>query len=71
MSERALMGTLLVTGLFMFSGLIFQLITGPRMREPDAQMRRRAHRVVGYSLVALSLLHLLLGVPNAMEAFFE
>lgn len=67
MNEKALMGTLLATGLLLFSGLVHQLTTGLRIRQRDAQAQRGRHRVVGYALVVLALAHLPLGVLDAME----
>lgn len=67
MDEKVLMGTLLLTGLLLFSGLIHQLITGLRKRRGNAEARGTAHRVVGYALIVFALVHLPLGVLDAME----
>lgn len=67
MNEQLVMGTLLLTGLILFSGLVHQLVTGLRLRQHDAKTHRGRHRVIGYTLVVLALVHLPLGVLDAME----
>ncbi len=62
MSDQVLMLVLLVSGLILAAGVTFQLVTGMRMHRPGSQSRRKSHKLVGYSVMALSLLHLPLGI---------
>jgi len=57
-SDKVLMGSLLVTGLLVAAGLAFQLTTGMRMSRPGSMPRRKAHKAVGYALIAISVIHL-------------
>jgi len=70
-NDKILMGSLLVTGLFVAAGLTFQLSTGMRMRKAGSMPRRRAHKAVGYALIAISVVHLPLGILDVVQVFFK
>lgn len=66
--DKVLMGILLVTGTLLFAGVVHQVWSGiTRHRRSPAS--RRAHKIIGYSVLALVLLHLPLGVLDAIEVF--
>ncbi|TDB37863.1 MAG: hypothetical protein D9V44_07380 [Actinobacteria bacterium] len=69
MNDQVLMLVLLVSGLMLATGITFQIITGMRMHRPGSSPRRKSHRVIGYSVVALSLVHLPFGILDFVEAF--
>jgi cytochrome b len=69
LSDQVRMGLLLVSGLIMTGGLAFQLTTGMRMRRSGSASRRKTHRLVGYVLIAVVLLHLPFGVIDTLQAF--
>jgi uncharacterized iron-regulated membrane protein len=71
MSDQVLMLVLLVSGLILAAGVTFQLVTGMRMRRPGSQSRRKSHKVIGYSVMALSLLHLPLGILDFVRTFMK
>jgi hypothetical protein len=71
LSDKILMGSLLVTGLIVAAGLAFQLTTGMRMRRAGSMPRRKAHKAVGYALIAISVIHLPLGVLDVVQVFFK
>lgn len=71
MSDQVLMLVLLVSGLILAAGVTFQLVTGMRMRRPGSQSRRKSHEVIGYSVIALSLLHLPFGVLDFARTFLR
>lgn len=64
--DTVLMGTLLVTGSLLFVGVVHQVWSG-LLRSRQSPSTRRAHKIVGYSVLALALLHLPLGVLDAIE----
>ncbi|MDZ4063286.1 MAG: hypothetical protein U1E22_01350 [Coriobacteriia bacterium] len=64
--DKVLMGTLLVTGILLFAGVAHQVWSG-LTRQRRSPTSRRAHKVVGYSVLALALLHLPLGILDAIE----
>jgi hypothetical protein len=68
-SDQILMSILGVTGLFMAGGLAFQLSTGMRMHGAGSQRRRRVHRLVGYTVIAVIVVHLPLGIQDVIKAF--
>ncbi len=71
MSDQVLMLVLLVSGLMLAAGITFQLVTGMRMHRPESQSRRKSHKVIGYSVMTLSLLHLPFGIFDFVEAFMK
>jgi uncharacterized membrane protein SpoIIM required for sporulation len=62
---------LLVSGLMLAAGIGFQLITGMRMHRPGSQSRRKSHKVIGYSVIVLSLLHMPFGILDFVEVFMQ
>jgi uncharacterized iron-regulated membrane protein len=71
MSDQVLMLVLLVSGLTLAAGVTFQLVTGMRMHRPGSQPRRKSHKVIGYCVVALSLLHLPFGILDFVAVFMK
>ncbi|MHB1340595.1 MAG: hypothetical protein ACYC77_02530 [Coriobacteriia bacterium] len=67
--DTVLMGILLATGSLLFFGVLHQAWSGlARQRRSPAS--RRAHKIVGYSVIVLALLHVPLGVLDAVEVLF-
>ena len=66
--DKVLMGILFVTGTLLFAGVVHQVWSGiTRNRRSPAS--RRAHKIIGYCVLALALLHLPLGVLDVIETF--
>lgn len=66
--DNVLMGVLLVTGTLMFAGVVHQVWSGI-LRHRGSPASGHAHKIIGYSVLVLALLHLPLGVLDAIEAF--
>jgi len=71
MSDEVLMLVLLVSGLTLTAGITFQLVTGMRMHRPGSESRRKWHKVIGYSVVTLGLLHLPFGILDFLAVFMK
>ncbi|MDO9108330.1 MAG: hypothetical protein Q7U89_04975 [Coriobacteriia bacterium] len=67
--ETVLMGILLVSGMLLFAGVVHQVWSG-LTRQRLSPASRLAHKIVGYAVLALVLLHLPLGVLDAVEVLF-
>lgn len=69
MSDTVTTIALLVTGLLMVTGLAVQFVTGMRMHKGPSAQRRRVHKVAGYVVIAIVLVHLPVGITHAIATF--
>ena len=62
------MGTLAVTGVLLLAGIVHQVWSGTT-RHRRSPVSRRAHKIIGYSVLVVALVHLPIGVLDIIETF--
>lgn len=67
--DKVLMGMLLVTGTLLIAGVVHQAWSGITRHRRSAASRR-AHKFVGYAVLALALVHLPLALIDVVQVFF-